>query len=186
MSAWPFATKNAGLRLRSVIYLRRRRASRGADVLPNVDRQVSCVEKKTVLLYCLIALLVIGGIGVYFPLIMDRPISSESLATYALATLAPFAADIFLPENYWKRITRFERMKFCALCVFGIMFSGISLFRSEKSYAMAWAIAGALIVLYLSYRVCILSGRFQPEIPPVTEDGGAIPEVNKLSGGGLL
>ncbi|MDH4582506.1 hypothetical protein E8F20_11575 [Pseudomonas sp. BN415] len=154
--------------------------------MPTIDRKVSLDEKYTILLYCLVALLVGGGVGVYFPLIMDRPISSESLATYAIATLAPFAADIFLPENYWKSMTRFQRMRVCALCALGALFSIVALFRNEKSYAMVWAVAGTLIVLYLSYRICILSGRFQPEVPPVTEDGGAAPEVDKLSGGGLV
>jgi hypothetical protein len=160
--------------------------SKGADVSHKENRKVSGDERWTVLLYCAIALLAVGGIGVYFPLVMDRSVSSESLATYALATLAPFAADIFLPENYWKRISRFQRMRICALCVSGGLFAAIALFRNEKPDAMVWALLGTGVVLYLSYRVCILSGRFQPENPPMTEDGGANPQVSKLSGGGLI
>ncbi len=148
-------------------------------------RKVSGNERKTVLLYFAIALFAIGGIGVYFPLVMEKPISSESLSTYALAMLSPFVADIFLPEDYWKRITRLQRMKVCAMGVFGAMFALIALFRNEKPYAMGWAILGTLVILYLTYRVCILSGRFQPENPPMTEDGGANPQANKLTGGGL-
>jgi len=64
------------------------------------NRQVSAAERETILVYGLLVLLIGGGIGVYFPLLIDKSLSADSLATYALAALAPLWTDILLPEKY--------------------------------------------------------------------------------------
>ncbi|ABM43091.1 hypothetical protein Ajs_2955 [Acidovorax sp. JS42] len=155
-------------------------------------RTITSTERKTILYYGLVVLIIGGGIGVYFPLFFDRGISSESLATYALASLAPLWADIFLPEDYWKGISRGRRMRIGATCAVGGLFSLGALFRNGKDYDMFFSSIGTLIILCLLYEVCVLSGRFQPENPPKTEDGGpemsdngTKPKLDKLGGGGL-
>jgi hypothetical protein len=156
-------------------------------------RVITNAERKTILYYGLVVLIIGGGIGVYFPLFFDRSISSESLATYALASLAPLWADIFLPEDYWKGISRGRRMRIGALCSVGGIFSLGALFRNGKDYDITFSVIGAIIILALLYEICIISGRFQPETPPKTEDGGpgnnedngTGSNLNKLGGGGL-
>lgn len=156
------------------------------------DRIITNSERKTILYYGLVVLIIGGGIGVYIPLFFDRQISAESLATYALASLAPLWADIFLPEEYWKGISRSRRMRIGAYCAVGGFFSLGALFRNGKDYDMTFSVIGAIIILTLLYEICVLSGRFQPETPPRTEDGGpgdedngTGPTMEKLGGGGL-
>lgn len=148
-------------------------------------RIITNAERKTILYYGLVVLVIGGGIGVYFPLFFDKPISAEALATYALASLAPLWADIFLPEIYWKELSRIRRMKVGAMCAVGGLLALGALFRNGKTYDLTFATLGTAAILFLLYEICILSGRFQPENPPKTEDGGATPKVEKLSGGGL-
>lgn len=155
-------------------------------------RIITNSERMTILYYGLVVLIIGGGIGVYFPLFFDREISAESLATYALASLAPLWADIFLPENYWKEISRGRRMRIGAFCAVGGLFSLGALFRNGKNYDVTFSVIGAIIILTLLYEICVLSGRFQPETPPRTEDGGpgdegnsTGPKLEKLGGGGL-
>ena len=148
-------------------------------------RTITNTERMTVLFYGLLVFGIGGGIGVYFPLFVDRPISSESLATYAIAALAPLVADIFIPENYWKAMSILGRMKLGFISALGALFAVGALFRNEKSYAMPFATVGTVAIIYLLYRICILSAKFQPETPPKTEDGGSKPNVANLKGGGL-
>lgn len=148
-------------------------------------RAITNAERMTVIFYGLIVFGIGGGIGVYFPLFMDRPVSAESLATYAIAALAPLVADIFIPENYWKSMSMLGRMKLGLISSLGALCALGALFRNEKSYDMTFATAGTIFILYLLYRICILSAKFQPETPPKTEDGGSKPNVAKLEGGGL-
>lgn len=136
------------------------------------NRIITNSERKTILCYGLVVLIIGGGIGVYIPLLFDRQISSESLATYALASLAPLWADIFLPEEYWKGLSRGRRMRIGAVCAVGGLFSLGALFRNGKPYDMVLSVIGVVIILIILYEVCALSGRFQPEVAPRTEDGG--------------
>lgn len=148
-------------------------------------RTITNAERMTVLCYGLLVFGIGGGVGVYFPLFVDRPISAESLATYAIAALAPLVADIFIPENYWKELSIFGRMKLGVISALGALCAVGALFRNEKSYDLTFATVGTIAILYLLYRICILSGKFKPETPPKTEDGGSKPNVAKLEGGGL-
>lgn len=148
-------------------------------------RAITNAERMTVVLYGLIVFGFGGGVGVYFPLFVDRPVSAESLATYAIAALAPLVADIFIPENYWKSMSMLGRMKIGFISALGALCAVGALIRNEKPYDMTFAIAGTISILYLLYRICILSGKFQPEAPPKTEDGGSKPSMAKLEGGGL-
>jgi hypothetical protein len=148
-------------------------------------RAVTNEERFTVILYGFLVFIAGGGVGVYFPLFVDREISSESLATYAIAALFPLIADIFIPENYWKELSIFGRMKLGAVSAIGVICAMAALFRNEKSYDMVFAVTGTIAILYLLYRICILSGKFQPKSPPGTEDGGAAATSDKLNGQGL-
>lgn len=151
----------------------------------NETRPISNTEHKTILYYGLVVLVIGGGIGVYFPLFFDKRINAESLATYALASLAPLWADIFLPEMYWRELSRIKRMKIGAMCAVGGLSALAALFRNGKTWDLTFAVVGTVVILILLYEICILSGRFRPENPPKTEDGGASRTVNKLNGEGL-
>jgi hypothetical protein len=149
------------------------------------NRQVSAAERETILVYGLLVLLIGGGIGVYFPLLIDKPLSADSLATYALAALAPLWTDILLPEKYWKTLSVRGRMRIGAACGFAALLSFAALVRNGKSFDMTFAILGTLLVLLIFYHVSVLSARFEPGSPPSTEDGGPNPTAEKLGGGGL-
>lgn len=149
------------------------------------NRSITAAERETVLVYGVLVLLIGGGIGVYFPLLLDKSVSAESLATYALAALAPLWTDILLPEKYWKSLSIRGRMRIGAACGFAALFSFIALVRNGKSFDMTFAALGTVLVLLIFYHVSILSARFEPTSPPKTEDGGPNPTQDKLGGGGL-
>lgn len=160
-------------------------STKGRTVSHNETRLITGAERWTVLCYGLLVFVIAGGLGVYFPLFDDRPISAEGLATYAMASLAPLFADIFVGENYWKELSKLARLKIGLISAFGALFSFGALKRLDKPCAIEFAAIGTLLVLYLLYRISILSGKFEPEIPPRTEDGGPKESIAKPGGAGL-
>src|SRR5207244_1921603 len=98
------------------------------------NRSITAAERETILVYGVLVLLIGGGIGVYFPLLLDKSINAESLATYALAALAPLWTDILLPEKYWKSLSIRGRMRIGAACGFAALFSFMALVRNGKSF----------------------------------------------------
>jgi hypothetical protein len=149
------------------------------------SREITRAERETVFLYGVLVLLIGGGIGVYFPLILNKSIDAESLATYALASLAPLWTDIVLPERYWKEVSKRARMRIGASCGLAALFAFAALIRSGKPFDLTCATIGTFIVLGIFYHVSILSEKFKPDSPPKTEDGGANVSSEKLGGGGL-
>lgn len=149
------------------------------------NRQISAAERETVLFHSVLVLLIGGGVGVYFPLLIGKSLSAESLATYALAALAPLWTDILLPEKYWKTLSIRWRMRIGVACGIAVLFSFIALIRNGKSCDMTFSALGALGVLLIVYQVSVLSARFAPDSQPTTEDGGPNPTSDKLGGGGL-
>lgn len=148
-------------------------------------RKIDSIEKETILVYGVLVLLVGGGIGVYFPLLLDRSISAESLATYVLASLAPLGTDMLLPEKYWKDISKRERMRIGAACGMAALCSFAALIRNEKSMDITLSTLAVILILGIYYHVSVLSGKFRPDVPPTTEDGGPDQKLVNLAGEGL-
>ncbi|PTR16997.1 hypothetical protein C8R31_101152 [Nitrosospira sp. Nsp2] len=151
----------------------------------NKTRKITWAERKTIVFCGIIVLLVGGGIGVYLPLLLDRPVNAESFATYALAVLAPVATDILLPEKYWRDISKQARMGIGALFAFAAALSFAALVRNEKPGDLTCAVISVVVVLFTYYHVAVLSGKFQPEIAPSMEDGGPTSKIDKPIGAGL-
>jgi hypothetical protein len=147
-------------------------------------RELTREEVKTIFFHLLLVLVLGGGIGVYFPLLLERPLSADSVATFTLAALAPLWTDILLPEKYWESLTKQTRMEVGMGGGVAATFSFAALIRNEKSYDLTLAAAGVVVMMILIFYVSVLSQRFEPTRRPKTEDGGS-GGSDKLGGGGL-
>jgi hypothetical protein len=149
-------------------------------------RNVTWVEIKTILLTGLIAVLIGGGAGVYFPLVMGKSISADSVATYVFAVLAPFWIDVLLPEQYWSKLSKSTHMQVGFGCVIAGLFAIFALLRDGKTGDITLAVLATVIVLVVWFWLAVLSERYKPEVqtqpkPP----GGPNPSPEDLAGGGL-
>lgn len=149
------------------------------------DRKPSSEEIETIVLHHILVLVIGAGIGVYLPVLWDKPVTADSLATFTIAALAPLVTDVLVQEPYWVDLRKRGRMRLGVLAGFSVLASFAALIRYEKPYDLTSAMIGAAFALWLLYRVAVLSGRFVPETLPKTEDGGAEVQRSKLSGGGL-
>lgn len=130
--------------------------------------------------------MVIGaGLGVYLPLLWDKPLTADSLATFTIAAIAPLATDILVQDGYWKDLRTKDRVFLGFIAGFAAFASFAALIRFQKSYDLTCATVGATAALFLLYRTAVFSRRFEPETLPTTEDGGPNVQVDKLSGPGL-
>lgn len=100
------------------------------------QREITRAEIETILSTGLIAIIIGGGAGVYFPLVMGKAISADSLATYVLAVLAPFWVDMLLPEAYWSNLLKKTRMKVGVGCAVAAVLATSALLRDGKSWDM--------------------------------------------------
>jgi len=150
-------------------------------------RVVSRAEIETILYTGFIAILIGGGAGVYFPLVMGKSISADSIATYVFAVLAPFLVDMLLPEPYWPKLLKRTRMWVGVGCALAAVFAMSALLRDGKSWDMTLAALGTAIVLVVWFRLAVLSGRYIPEVPMQTKApiGGENLSPQSLEGGGL-
>ena len=149
-------------------------------------REISRAEIETILSTGLIAILIGGGAGVYFPLVMGKPMSADSIATYVLAVLAPFWVDMLLPEPYWPKLLKRTRMWVGVGCALAAVLAMSALLRDGKSWDMTLAVLGTVIVLVVWFWLAVLSGRYKPEEPIQPKPpGGVHPSPEGLTGSGL-
>ena len=150
-------------------------------------REVTRAEVETILFTGLIAVLIGGGAGVYFPLVMGKAISADSLATYVLAVLTPFWIDMLLPEASWPKLLKKTRMLVGVGCAVAAVLAICALLRDGKSWDMTLALLGTAIVLIVWFYLAVLSDRYIPEKPVQSKApmGGENPSSSGLGGSGL-
>lgn len=154
------------------------------------DQQIdktSREEIEAIFTYGFVAVVVGGGAGVYIPLLMGKDLSSDSLATYIFAVLAPFWVDALLHEPYWDKLSKAKRMRVGLGCAVAAVLGVVALIRDGKSGNLAAGLLGSLIVLGVWFFLARYSERFRPEppTPPKGSLGGNKVSPEKLEGGGL-
>ncbi|MDZ4252407.1 MAG: hypothetical protein U1A72_07510 [Sulfuritalea sp.] len=151
------------------------------------DNKTSREEFEAIFTYGFVAVVVGGGAGVYLPLLMGKELSSDSLATYIFAVLAPFWVDALLHESYWNELSKAIRMRIGLGCAFAALLGVVALIRDGKSWNLTSGLFGSLIVLVLWFFLARYSGRFRPEPPrpPKGSLGGNELSPARLDGGGL-
>ncbi|MBI5626688.1 MAG: hypothetical protein HY935_05740 [Nitrosomonadales bacterium] len=150
-------------------------------------REITRSEIETIFSTGFIAVLIGGGAGVYFPLVMGKTISADSLATYVLAVLAPFWIDMLLPEPYWPKLSKKTRMLVGVGCAIAAVLAMSALLRDGKAWDMTLAALGTVFVLVVWFFLAVLSERYIPELPMNSKAplGGEKISPDTLEGGGL-
>ena len=151
------------------------------------NNKTSREEIEAIFIYGFIAVVAGGGAGIYLPLLMGKQLSSDSLATYIFAVLAPFFVDALLHEPYWNKLSKAIRMRIGLGCTLAAILGVVALIRDGKSWNLTSGLLGSLFVLVVWFFLARFSGRFKPEPPGPAKGsiGGKDLSPAKLEGGGL-
>lgn len=150
---------------------------------------VTTVEIESIVYYGGLALLVGGMAGLYIPYVMKKSVGVEAFSTYVFAVLAPFAADVFLGEAYWQKLSKVIklRMGFAGGMV-GIA-AIIALLGDHDGWGIPLGVIAMFSVFPIWFAQALYSGRFRPEPPsgppPKGSLGGEVVNTAHLGGEGL-
>lgn len=139
----------------------------------------------TAVCYLIVALVLGGGMGAWFPPILGHSVGSDALGTYVFAVLSPLFADMLLDSDALLRtVSKDMRIVLLTVSAIASVMALVALVRDSDGLAWTCGAGGVVVSLFAWVLAMGKTGRFK------TEDaqgliGGATPSAQNVNGSGL-
>ncbi|KLU22987.1 hypothetical protein EOS_27355 [Caballeronia mineralivorans PML1(12)] len=143
------------------------------------------VSSPTAVCYLIVALLLGGGMGAWFPPILGHSIGSDALGTYVFAVLSPLFADMLLDsEALLRTVSKDMRIVLLMISTIAGVLALVALVRDGGIVAWTCGAGGVVVSLFVWVLAMGKTGRFKTE-DPQSVLGGATPSTQNVNGSGL-
>ena len=140
----------------------------------------TCLAFLAAFCYGIAVLVLLGGSGIWVPLVAGKVVGVDGLTTFVMATLAPLAADLLLDSRSEKKYSILWLTFLILLFAIDGALAFAAILRESKSYEWQLGCLAVLLTLTTWMVVTLKSGRFHPIVSASTSGsfGGETASLN--------